>query len=155
MMKKGKILFCASAGGHYSELLQLGELIKKYNGVIVTEKTDVSKDPIYPTEYVMYCSKNDGWIYLFEYLWVWIVSLFYFIKYRPRVVISTGVHSTIPMCVYARILGRKVVYIETVANVHTPSMTGKIMYKLATDFYVQWEELLEVYPDAKFGGCLF
>ena len=36
-MKKGKILFCASAGGHYSELLQLGELIKKYNGVIVTE----------------------------------------------------------------------------------------------------------------------
>ena len=59
------------------------------------------------------------------------------------------------MCVYARILGRKVVYIETVANVHTPSMTGKIMYKLATDFYVQWEELLEVYPDAKFGGCLF
>ena len=53
-MKKGKILFCASAGGHYSELLQLGELIKKYNGVIVTEKTDVSKDPIYPTEYVMY-----------------------------------------------------------------------------------------------------
>ena len=66
-MKKGKILFCASAGGHYSELLQLGELIKKYNGVIVTEKTDVSKDPIYPTEYVMYCSKNDGWIYLFEY----------------------------------------------------------------------------------------
>ena len=25
-MKKGKILFCSSAGGHYSELLQLGEV---------------------------------------------------------------------------------------------------------------------------------
>lgn len=69
MMKKGKILFCASAGGHYSELLQLGELIKKYNGVIVTEKTDVSKDPIYPTEYVMYCSGKmmDGFICLSIY----------------------------------------------------------------------------------------
>ena len=26
---------------------------------------------------------------------------------------------------------------------------------IATDFYVQWEELLDVYPKAKFGGCIF
>ncbi|MGL4337623.1 MAG: PssD/Cps14F family polysaccharide biosynthesis glycosyltransferase [Turicibacter sp.] len=154
-MKKGKIMFCSSAGGHYTELLQLRELIVKYNGIIVTEKTKVSQSSIYPTEYVIYSSKNDGWVYIFEYLYVWLVSFYYFIKYRPKVIISTGVHSTIPMCVYGRVFGRKVIYIETIANIHTPSMTGKIMYKIASEFYVQWEELLEVYPKAKFGGCLF
>ena len=86
---------------------------------------------------------------LFYYL------LFYFLKYFPKVIISTGVHSTIPLCVFGRLFGRKVIYIETIANINTPSMTGKMMYYIATDFYVQWEELLEVYPKAKFGGCIF
>ncbi len=154
-MKKGKVLFCSSAGGHYTELLQLGHLIKKYNGVIITEKTTISKENDFPTEYLIYSSKNDGWIYIFEYLYVWLVSLIYFIKYNPKVVVSTGVHSTIPMCVYARLFGRRIIYIETIANVHTPSVSGKLMYKIADEFYVQWEELLEVYPNAIVGGCLF
>ena len=55
----------------------------------------------------------------------------------------------------ARLFGRKVIYIETVANVHTPSVSGKLMYKIANEFYIQWEELLEVYPNAIVGGCLF
>ena len=155
MIKKGKVLFCSSAGGHYTELLQLKPLIEKYNGVVITEKTQISSTSPFPTNYLIYSSKNEGWIYLFKYFYVWVVSLLYFIKYRPKAIISTGVHSTIPMCIYGRLFGCKVIYIETIANLKTPSVTGKIMYKLATDFYVQWEELLDVYPNAKFGGVLF
>jgi len=154
-MKKGKVLFCSSAGGHYTELMQLKPLIIKYNGIIVTEKTKISMESSLPTEYLIYSSKNDGWIYFFKYLYVCFVSLIYFIKYRPKVIISTGVHSTIPMCLYGRFSRCKVIYIETIANLKTPSMTGKIMYRLATDFYIQWEELLEIYPKAKYGGGLF
>lgn len=155
VMKKGKIMFCSSAGGHYTELMQLRPLIEKYNGVVITEKTKLSLDTTLPTEYVIYSSKNDGWIYLFEYFYVCCMSFYYFLKYFPKVIISTGVHSTIPLCVFGRLCGRKVIYIETIANINTPSMTGKMMYYIATDFYVQWEELLEVYPKAKFGGCIF
>lgn len=153
-MKKGKVIFCSSAGGHYTELIQLKPLIEKYNGVIITEKTQISIDTTLPTEYLIYSSKNDGWIYFFEYFYVWLLSLYYFVKYFPIVIISTGVHSTIPICVLGYLFRRKIIYIETIANVKTPSMTGKIMYYIATDFYVQWEELLEVYPNAKFGGCI-
>ena len=154
-MKKSSILFCSSGGGHYTELLQLSPLISKYNGVIVTERTSISLMTDFPTEYVPYSSKNDGWTYIFKYTYVWLLSLIYFLKYRPKVIISTGVHSTIPLCVYGRLLGKKVIYIETIANLTTPSVTGKLMYRLATDFYVQWEELLEIYPKAKYGGVLF
>jgi len=39
--------------------------------------------------------------------------------------------------------------------VDKPTITGKVMYKIASEFYVQWEELLEVYPNATYGGVLF
>ena len=154
-VKKGKVLFCASAGGHYTELLQLESLIRKYEGVVVTERTKVSVQTDFSTRYVPYSSRNEGFKYLFKFFYVCLLSVIYFIQYRPKVIISTGVHSTIPLCVLGWIFRRKVIYIETVAVVSMPTMTGKIMKKIASEFYVQWEELLEIYPNAIYGGVLF
>ena len=39
-------------------------------------------------------------------------------------------------------------YIESFAKVTTPTETGKILYRFADRFYVQWESMLEVYPEA-------
>jgi len=154
-MKSGKVLFCASAGGHYTELLQLEALIIKYQGVVVTEKTKVPVKTNFRVAYVPYSSRNEGFIYLFKYFYVCILSILYFIQYWPKAIVSTGVHSTIPLCLLGWLFRRKVIYIETVAVVDKPTLTGKIMKKIASDFYVQWEELLEVYPDATYGGVLF
>jgi len=154
-MKTGKVLFCASAGGHYTELMQLKPLIEKYQGVVITEKTKVSFETDIPTKYVPYSSRNEGFVYLFKFLYVCLLSLIYFCRYRPKVVVSTGVHSTVPLCILAWLFRRQVIYIETVAMVNKPTITGKIMYKLASEFYVQWEELLKIYPTAIHGGVLF
>ena len=154
-MKKGKVLFCSSAGGHYAELLQLKPLIKKYNGVVITERTKISTVTNLPTKYMPYGSRDEGFIYVFKHLYVCMLSIIYFIQYRPKVVISTGVHSTIPICILSWLFRRKVIYIETVAVVNKPTITGRLMYRIATQFYVQWEELLKVYPEAFYGGVLF
>lgn len=37
-----KIVFAASSGGHYEQLLMLRPLMEKYDSVLVTEKTDYS-----------------------------------------------------------------------------------------------------------------
>ena len=37
-----KIVFAASSGGHYEQLLMLKPLMEKYESVLVTEKTDYS-----------------------------------------------------------------------------------------------------------------
>lgn len=155
VMRNGKVLFCSSAGGHYTELLQLETLIKKYNGVVITEKTQISAETKFPTKYLPYSSRNEGFKYIFKYFYVCLLSVVYFIQVRPKVIISTGVHSTIPLCLLGWLFRRKVIYIETVAVVNTPTMTGKFMHKIASEFYVQWEELLEVYPNAIHGGILF
>ena len=38
-MKKKKVLFISSTGGHLDELMQLKPMFEKYNYYIVTEKT--------------------------------------------------------------------------------------------------------------------
>lgn len=154
-MREGKVIFCSSAGGHYAELMQFAELIKQCNGVVITERTKISEATDLPTKYVPYGSRNDGFIYFFKLLYVCFLSLVYFIRYRPKVIVSTGVHSTIPLCLLGWLFRRKIIYIETVAVVDKPTMTGKLMYKIATEFYVQWEELLAVYPTATYGGVLY
>lgn len=154
-MNKRKILFCSSAGGHYTELLQLKSLIKEYNGVIVTEKTAISQNSDFHTEFLPYGSRNEGWKYYPKFFYVFVLSVLYFMKHNPAAIISTGVHSTLPICMVAKLFQRKVIYIETIAVVESPTLTGKIMYKIADEFYVQWEELLEVYPKAIYGGVLF
>ena len=154
-MQNGKVLFCSSAGGHYTELLQLESLIKKYHGVIITEETKISLATNLATKYFPYSSRNEGVKYIFKYFYVCILSVIYFMKYRPKVIVSTGVHSTLPLCMLGWLFRRTIIYIETIAIVNKPTITGKVMYKIASEFYVQWEELLDIYPNAIYGGVLF
>ena len=46
-------------------------------------------------------------------------------------------------------------YIETFANSMTRSKTGRIVYKFADLFIVQWKSMLDLYPKAKYGGWIF
>ena len=53
------------------------------------------------------------------------------------------------------IFRKKIIYIESFARCNKPSLTGKIMYKFADIFIVQWEEMLEFFPKAMYGGGIF
>ena len=153
-----KVLFISSTGGHLNELMQLKPLFKKYNACIVTEKTssNISLKKNYANVYFIIAGTMSNPItYLLKlFLNCWI-SLFIFIKFKPDVVVSTGAHNSGPMCCIAKLARKKVVFIETFANSKTKSMTGKIIYKFADLFIVQWESMLKVYPNAVYVGGIF
>lgn len=52
-------------------------------------------------------------------------------------------------------MGKKIIYIESFARVHNPSLTGRLVYKIADLFIVQWEDMLKVYDKAVLGGGFF
>lgn len=81
-------------------------------------------------------------------------SFWLVVKDRPEIVISTGAGMVVPTCLIAKLFGARLVFIETAARVTTPSRTGKLLYRFADEFYVQWEPLLKAYPKAKYGGVL-
>ena len=50
---------------------------------------------------------------------------------------------------------QKVIFIETFANSNSPTKAGKIIYKFADYFIVQWESMLKFYPKAIYGGWIY
>lgn len=155
---KTKIMFIASAGGHLSELLALRPMFLKYEAFLMTEKTKSSEALVNDFSnlgFLLYGTMSHPFSYPFKLLGNCFISLFYYLKFRPKVVITTGVQSAAPMCCIAKIMGSKVIYIESFANIETKTASGRIIYHFADFFIVQWKSMLKLYPKAKFGGWIY
>ena len=129
-MKKKRVLFISSTGGHFNELQQLQPLFEKYDYHIITEK-DKSTEKL--TEkygdkimYLPYGTRQK----LFRYIFIYTFLCF-------------------------KIFGSKIIYIETFANRNRKTATGRLVYPIADLFIVQWEELLKIYPKAVYGGAIY
>ena len=154
-----KVLFISSTGGHLEELLQLKKMFSKYDYFIMTEKTKSNlylKDK-YPghVSYLVYGTKKNIIVYPFKLIFNTFRSLRIFLREKPCCVITTGTHTAVPMCYLAKLLRKKVIYIETLANSNTKTVAGRIVYPIADLFVVQWEEMLKLYPKAKYWGMIY
>ncbi len=154
-----KVLFISSAGGHLSEMLELKDLFSKYDYHIITEKTkstdslkEIYKDKV---NYLIYGTKDHMLTYPFKLLANCFKSLYFYLKLRPQVIITTGAHTAGPMCCIGKLLGSKIIYIESFANISTKTVTGRLIYHLADLFIVQWESMLKLYPKATYGGWIY
>lgn len=150
-----KICFVASSGGHFEQIMMLKPMMKKYNSFIITEKTNYSVDN---DDILFYYLKqvNRHEIKFILYMIInSIKTLKIFLKERPDVVISTGALATIPVCIIAKIFKKKVIFIESFAKVNSPTLTGRLIYKFADQFYVQWESMKQFYPNAIYKGGIY
>lgn len=156
---KRKVLFIASTGGHLNELMQLKTLFKKYDYHIVTENTKVDKSlkKKYGDKmsFLIYGTKKYPISYIFKFIANSFISLYYFFKYQPEVIVTTGTHTAVPMCYIAKIFGSKVIFIETFANRTSGTVAGKLVYPIADTFVVQWEEMYKIYPKSVCWGWLY
>ena len=151
-----KICFAASSGGHYEQLILLKPLIEKYNSFILTEATNYTITTVKDKKtYFLKQVNRKELLFLLKMLWNTLKSLVIFCRERPDVIITTGVLSVIPICLIAKIFRKKIIYIESFAKIDTPTMTGKLLYKFADQFYIQWEELLKYYPNAIYKGGIY
>ena len=157
-MKK-KVLFISSTGGHLSELLMLEPMFQKYDFHIITEKdnsTEYLKEKYQDKlGYMIYGTKDHPISYPFKLLANCFKSVYYYFKIRPDFIVTTGVHTAGPMCCLGKIFGSRIVYIETFANIHSKTITGRLIYHFADLFIVQWKSMLKLYPKATYGGWIY
>ena len=150
-----KICFAASTGGHFEQLLMLKPLMEKYDSFILTEKTSYKTSVKGEKMYFHQQLNRKEKLVIPKLIWNFIKSLWIFVKEKPDAVITTGVLAMIPMSVIAKKCGKKLVYIESFAKVTDPTKTGEFLYKYADQFYVQWESMLEFYPNAIYLGGIY
>lgn len=58
--------------------------------------------------------------------------------YKPDVILSTGAALAVPFFVVGRILGVRLIYVESFTRVRRPALTGRLVYPLSDAFFVQW-----------------
>ena len=158
-MKSGeknlKICFAASSGGHYEQLTMLKPLMQKYDSFVVTEKTGYSTAIAGEKMYYMEQVNRKESTFIPRMIVNFLRSLkIYFIE-KPDIIICTGVLAMIPLCLIAKMHHKKLIYIESFAKVTSATETGKLMYKFADQFYVQWQSMKEVYPNAIYLGGIY
>ena len=153
-MKK-KLCFAASSGGHFEQISMLKPLMEKYDSFVVTEATAYKAFIKNQKMYYMHQVNRKEKLML---LWLFvnaIKSIKLILVEKPDIVITTGVLAMIPLCILSKFFGKKLVYIESFAKVTSPTMTGKLMYRFADRFYVQWESMKQFYPNALFLGGIY
>ena len=153
--KRLKLCFAASSGGHYEQLMMLRPLMEEYDSFVITEKTDYSTETRgVKTYYMIQVNRREK-----DFIWKMIQNMWKSIgiykKEKPDVVICTGVLAMIPICLISKIMGKKLIYIESFAKVTSPTETGRLLYKIADQFYVQWKPMLKFYPKAIYLGGIY
>lgn len=153
--KEKKICFTSSCGGHMEQLMMLSPLMKEYDSFIVTEKAKYEMDIKGFRVYRVPQTNRREIFFPVKFLANIVKSFGILVKEKPDIVISTGALATVPICIAAKKLGKKLIYIESFARVTSPNVTGRILYRYADQFYVQWESMLDVFPKAKCLGAIY
>lgn len=156
MRKHGtKIVFAASSGGHFEQIMMLKPMMEKYNSILVTEKTKyqvVGND--IKTYYLRQINRREV-LFVPKLIMNTITSIRILHKEKPNVMITTGVLAIIPLALLMKIRKGKLIYIESFAKVTSKTLSGKLLYKHADQFYVQWPQMLELYPNAIYKGGIY
>ena len=145
-----KICIVSSCGGHLTEVRALQPAYAKYAHFYVLNDKAILPADMRDNTYFISHSERD-WRF-FQNLWEAFSILR---RERPNVILSTGAGPAVPFAIVGRfIFGMRVIFIETITRIEAPSMTGKIMYRLAHDFFYQWESLRPYFPKGRYGGML-
>ena len=155
-MANEKICITFSSGGHFTEASKATILLNEFNRFYVTFKTEHLKEFMKSNKVYFITHPKHGFIIkrLFLLFLNAFQATFILLKERPTHIVSTGADVTVPLSVIGRLLGAKLIYVESGGQVYTPSLTGRLVYKFANLFLVQWEPQMKKFPDATYGGPL-
>ena len=154
-----KNLAILGKGGHTTQMLRLLEEMPKdyeYSYVICYEDP-ISEKKVDGTVYKVNMPSREGdsnFMKIVRTLRTIFQAAIALIKDNPHVLITAGPGVGAIFSYIGKLLGKKVIFIESWARVYSRSDSGKVVYPIADLFFVQWKEMEKVYPNAIYAGRL-
>jgi UDP-N-acetylglucosamine:LPS N-acetylglucosamine transferase len=146
-----KLLLVSSVGGHLTEVMQTAEVFAgKEVVLVVDDRVDL---PAYPFSRVYRIAHGErDWRVALNF-----VEAARILEYEdPDVILSTGAGVVVPFAMLGRWLqGARVVYVESAAAITRPTLTGRLMYPIAHDFFYQWASLARFFPKGRLAPIVF
>jgi UDP-N-acetylglucosamine:LPS N-acetylglucosamine transferase len=75
-------------------------------------------------------------------------------RQRPDAVLSTGAGLAVPFFLVGRLLRIRLVYVESVTRTESISLSGRLVYPLASRFFAQWPASAERLRHATYAGSV-
>ncbi|OGI12550.1 hypothetical protein A3K64_01435 [Candidatus Micrarchaeota archaeon RBG_16_36_9] len=158
---KMKLMIVLGGGGHTEQMLRVVKMLgNKFEYIyIITHDDKVSEKRIEISGRIHEVRKaiipyRSKLTWPFTLTLNLIKSFLIFLKEKPYAILSAGPGTSILISFIGKIFGTKIIFIESWSRVTNPSTSGKIVYKFADLFFVQWESLKKSYPKAIFAGRL-
>ena len=156
-----KLLVVLGEGGHTAELLNLVSLLGdnyKYHYIMTKgDNLSIKKVTIEGPIHRLYRAREKN-TKIFDAIVKTLIdaikSFWIIIRIKPDAILSCGPAIAVPVSIAGKILGKRVIFIETGSRVNYLSLTGRIMYHCADLFFVQWPQLRKKRPRAIYAGRL-
>ncbi len=150
---RADVILVCSSGGHLQQMLALRPVWGAYPHVWVTfDKSDARS--LLAAERVVYAHSptNRNVKNLLRNL---VLAWKTLRRVRPRVLLTTGAGVAVPFAWIGRILGVRIVYVESFTRIEGPSLTGRLVAPVAHRSYVQWPEMSGALRKARYAGNVF
>jgi UDP-N-acetylglucosamine:LPS N-acetylglucosamine transferase len=147
-----RICLTASSGGHLSQLLKVAHSCGDRETFVVTTSEAVRADLArWGRVYVVGECNREHPLRVLGVLWRCARIVF---QERPDVVISTGAAPGCLTCFLGKLIGAKVVWMDSITNVERLSLSGRMVRHIADLFLVQWPELARRYRGVQYVGAV-
>jgi len=147
-----KIAIACSTGGHMVQAKELAKVYEMYSHFYFTFNGGVADEMRKTT--CVYSIPNIVKYNPISWIVGAILSFYFALKERPDIVITTGAGIVVFFCVFAKLFGAKLIFIESMARIERPTLTARMLYPFADLFFVQWPALIKFFPKAKYVGRL-
>ena len=74
------------------------------------------------------------------------------LRLRPRAVVTTGSMPLAIFCIWAKLFGAKIVWVDSIAQIEHLSLSGRVMRRVADLCLAQWPEVAAQYPGVEYAG---
>lgn len=139
MDKPVKILAVASSGGHWMQLLRITKALENIFEVCYVSTLSDRKNSVKGQRFYMIndFSRTNA----IKFVTVFIQTLKIIKIENPDVIITTGAAPGLVMSFTGWLFGKKTIWIDSLANVQSLSLSGRIASLFVSRVYTQWKGL--------------
>ncbi|NRB36768.1 MAG: oligosaccharide biosynthesis protein Alg14 [Rhodobacteraceae bacterium] len=139
-MRRPRVLALSSGGGHWIQLLRLRPAFAGCDVVFATVDPG-NEIMIEGAEFHVFPDANkDTKVALIKSVWaIWGVLR----RVKPDVIVSTGAAGGFFAVLIGRAMGTRGVFIDSIANAQTLSVSARLVLKTGGTVYTQWPDLAD------------
>jgi UDP-N-acetylglucosamine:LPS N-acetylglucosamine transferase len=150
--KERKVLFVSSSGGHWIQLRRLRPAFHGWSRFYACTNSGY-RSRIDPDERFFGLPEASRWTKL-RLVHQALVVLWILLRTSPEVVVSTGASPGFFAMLFGRLMHKKTIWVDSIANVDELSLSGRHARRFADLWLTQWQHLARPEGPKYFGSLV-